>query len=136
MIDKQFVLRFFARFIARVANIDVEQTVGVQIHHDDPGAPEFCADHARLFRDIFKLKIAFVEVQLVLAHVGSKEHIGKAVVVHVADGHAAAVVEIAVTEDVEIFGILDFVNEGDAGFVGRDLFKKGIGGRFGGAANQ
>ena len=54
---------------------------------------------------------------MLLAHVGGEEDIGQAVVVDIADGYAAAVVEIAEEEAVVEFAVFDFVVEMDAGAI-------------------
>ncbi len=58
---------------------------------------------AGLFADVFKTKVAAVEVKPVGLHIAAKEKVGQAVVVHVADGYAAAVVKIA--EKVAVEGV-------------------------------
>jgi len=65
--------------------------------------------------DVFELEIPFIEVEFVLAHVGGEEDVGQAVVVDIADGYAAAIVEIAEEEAVLVFAVFDFVVEVDAG---------------------
>jgi len=102
--------------MSRVADIDVEPAVAVDIGHYDTGAPLlFTSRESCLFRYILELKIAFIEIELVGAHIGSEEDVGQAVVIDVSDGYAAAIVEIPVGENIEIGFILDVVGEPDAG---------------------
>ena len=63
------------------------------------------------------MKVAFIKIKLVGAHIGGEEDIGETVVVDVADGYAAAVVEIAEEEAVFQFVVDDLVIKVDAGVV-------------------
>ena len=63
------------------------------------------------------MEIAFVEVDLIIPHIGGEDDVGEAVVVQVADGNAAAVVEIAEEEAVFKFVVDDLVIEVDTGMV-------------------
>jgi hypothetical protein len=63
------------------------------------------------------VEVAFVEIELVFAHIGCEEDVCESVVVDVTDGHPAAVVEISEEEAVGEFPVYDLVVEFDAGIV-------------------
>jgi len=103
--------------MARVAYINIEPAIMVDIHEHDAGAP-----HAVLFKtgmggDVLEVEIAFIEIELVLAHIGCKEDVGEAIVVEIANGYAAAVVEVPEEEAVVQFLIHHFVVKVDAGVI-------------------
>jgi len=58
-------------------------------------------------------------------HVAGEEDIGQAVVVDIADGYSAAVVEIDIIEDVEGFAVEEGILEVDAGVVFVEPGKEG-----------
>jgi hypothetical protein len=66
----------------------------------------------------------FVEEELVSSHVCSKEHIRQAVIIYIADGNTAAVVEVPVSEDVKILAVPDIVSEVNPSII--QAGKKGI----------
>lgn len=104
-----------------VADIDVEPTVAVDVRHDDAGAPLlFGGGEPCLFRNVLKMPVAFVEIELIGPHIGGEEYVGEAVVVDVADGYAAAIVEVAIVDNVGGIGVDYFIDEIDAG-VGHPL---------------
>ena len=72
----------------------------VDVHHRDAGFQARIFGNRGAFRDVFKLEIALVQIEFVRPHIGREIQIGQAVVVHVADGHTAAVVEIAVVKNI------------------------------------
>jgi len=63
------------------------------------------------------MKVAPVEKDLVISHIGGEEDIGEAIVVEVADGYAASVVEVAEQEAVVELLVHNFIVEIDAGIV-------------------
>jgi hypothetical protein len=103
--------------MARVADVDIEPAVAVDVGHDGAGAPHAILAEAGFCGDIFEVEAAFVEIEFVLTHVGGEEDIGESVVVDVADGYAAAIVEVAEEEAVGEFAVDYFVVEIDAGIV-------------------
>ncbi|MEY3367557.1 MAG: hypothetical protein RI973_712 [Bacteroidota bacterium] len=98
------------------AEIDVQPAIAVDVHHGDAGGPFALGVDAGLPGGVFELKVAAVEVEPGLGHIGGKEDIGEAVVVHVADADAGAVVEVFEGEDVERLVFPQLVGEGNAGF--------------------
>ena len=120
VVDEEFVLAKGAVDVAGVADIDVEPAVGIYIGHGDTGAPDLCSGHTCFFGDVFKNKIAFVEIEFVLVLVGGEVNIRQAVIVDVADGYAATVVEVAVGKYVELLLVDNLVYKADSGYVGRE----------------
>src|SRR6185437_6707188 len=111
--------------VGRAADIDVEVAVAVDIDHGGAGAPALCSRDAAFFRDVFEGAVAFVEEQAIVDHVAGQEDIGQAVVVDIADGYSAAVVEIDIIEDVEGFAVEEGILEVDAGVVFVEPGKEG-----------
>ena len=98
-----------------MADVDVEFAVVVHIRERDPCGPAIALADARFLRDVAELEVTEVEVELRAVLVGCKHDLGQPVSGEVADRDAAAVVEIAVGEDVEIARLGEAVGEGDAG---------------------
>ena len=61
------------------------------------------------------MEMAFIEIELIVAHIGGQEDVGQSVVVDIADGYASAVVKIPVRKDVFLLVVHDRVGEVDAG---------------------
>jgi hypothetical protein len=97
-----------------VADIDIEPSIVIDIYEHDAGAPHAVLAEAGLVGDVFEVKVAFVEIELIRSHVGSEEDVGEAVVVDIPDGDAAAVVEVAKEEAVIELAILYIVLEVNA----------------------
>jgi len=96
----------------------------VDIHEHGAGAP-----HAVLFKtgmggDVLELEVAFVEIKLVLSHIGGEEDVGETIVVEIANGYAAAVVEVPEEEAVVQLLVHHFIIEVDAGII-HELEKAG-----------
>src|ERR1700722_2064248 len=112
--------------MAGIADIDVQPAVAVDVDHGDAGAPHAILAKAGFVGDVFKFEIPFVEIKLIGPHIGGEEDIGKAVVVDVADGYAAAVVKVAEEKTVIETSVLYGVLEPDAGAVGIQQGKHGL----------
>jgi len=123
VVDIELVLSVAVLHVAGVADIDIEPAVAVDIGHDGAGAPHAVLAEAGFCGDIFEVEAALVEIELVLAHIGGEEDIGEPVVVDIADGDAAAVVEVAEEEAVSELAVDHLVIEIDAGVVeeGKEL---------------
>src|SRR5207249_7824401 len=74
--------------------------------------------------DISETKLAFVEVKLRPALVGREDDLWQPIAGEVADRHAAAVIEIAVGEDVEVARLGQLIAECDAGLGGGQAREK------------
>ena len=71
----------------------------------------------RFIGDIFKFEISFIEEEFVVAHIAGEEDIGQTVVINIADGYAAAIVEIAKQKAVVQSAVFHVVLEVNAGAV-------------------
>jgi len=83
-----------------VADIDIEPAIVVDVHEHHACTPHAVLAEAGLVRDVFEVKVAFVEIKFIVRHVGGEEDVGEAVVVDIPDGDATAVVEIAEKEAI------------------------------------
>ena len=115
VVDVEFIFIADAFLITGITNINIQPTIGVEIGKHDAGAPFVSVQDTGFFRHVFKLPVAFVQIKFVGPHVGCEEYIRKAVVIDVANGHAAAVIEIPVAEDVEISCVMNGVSEINSG---------------------
>ena len=113
------------REIADGGHVDVDPPVPVDIGHRDAGLPALGIRHARLLGHVLEPVVPLVQVKPIGPPVRGEVEIGQAVVVHVADGHAAAVVVVQVVEDVErrVFG--EPVDKRDAGPLGWQQLEQG-----------
>ena len=100
IVDIELVLAVAIAHMPGVADIDVEPSVIVDIHEHYACAPHAVLSEAGLVGDVLELEIAFVEIKLIVRHVGGEEDVGEAVVVDIPDGDATAVVEIAEKEAI------------------------------------
>lgn len=115
IIDKQLIVAVFATGRAGFTGINIESAIAVYIGEGHAGGPDLPDAETGFFGDIFKFKIAAIEIKPVGSHVAAQENIGQAVVIYVADTDPAAVVEIAKEITVEGIGIGYVVAEVDAG---------------------
>ena len=65
----------------------------------------------------FKHKPTFIEVQLVRHKVSRKVNIRQAIVIHITNGYATAIVIVAVGQHIEMLRILYFVDKVNAGLL-------------------
>jgi len=100
--------------MARIADVDIEPAVVVDVHEHGAGAPHAVLCEAGMGGNVFEMKVAFIEIELIVTHIGCKEDVGEAIVIEIANGNAAAVVEIPKEEAVLQFLILHFIVKVDA----------------------
>ena len=117
VIDIEFIPSVAVAHVARVADVDIQPAVIVDIDEYDAGAPHAVLPESGFGGSILEVKISFVEIDLIIAHIGGEHDVGKAVVIQIADGYAAAVVKIAKEKAVFQFVVDYFVIEIDAGVV-------------------
>ena len=71
--------------IGNCTNINIQETIAVYIGHGHTAAPVRISGHAGFFGNVFKFKIAFVQVKFIMAFaVGRKINIRQAVVIDIA----------------------------------------------------
>ncbi len=102
VVDEDLVRAIELLVTSHSAHEDVEIAVAVDIGHGYACRPVSGACDAGPFRDVFKSKVALVQVQFVGCLVRSKVDIGEPVVVDVADSDATAIEKIQVFNDVEV----------------------------------
>ncbi len=117
VIDIEFIPSVAVAHVARVADVDIEPAVAIDVDHGNAGAPHAILAEACFVGDIFEMEVSLIQVELTRAHIGGEEDIGQAVVIDVADGYAAAVIEIAEKEAVLESSVLYIVFEPDAGAI-------------------
>ncbi len=115
LVDVQLVGAALAADIAGVAHVDVQQAVAVDVGEGDPGSPEPLTGHTGLPGHISKPVRAQVQVQPVVVQVRREEELRQPVAGEVAERDAAAVVVVAVGEDVQLGGVDQAVLEAHAG---------------------
>jgi hypothetical protein len=114
VVDEELVAtKASVEHVARVAYIDVEPSVGIQVDEYHAGAPLGFGAKAGFCRDVFEAKATLVAEEFVRPLVGGEEDLRKAIVVEVPSGDAPSVVEVAVLEDVERLGFGECVLELD-----------------------
>ena len=116
---------------AGVADVDVEQPVAVHVGEGDAGGPA-PAVQPGLGGDVAEAKLAFVQVQPGAALIRGEHDLGQAVAGQVAEGDAAAVVVVAVGEDVQVVRVSETILEADAAVArGEQGEQMAVGGRRG-----
>ena len=113
IIDEQFIAALLSFQVTRFAYIDIEVTIAIDIGHCNPGWPYIPGSKTGFFGNILKLEIAFVEIKSIGGLAAAKKDIGQSVVIDIADGHAAAVVEITEGIGINFFGITEIIGEMD-----------------------
>ena len=98
-------------FVPCITNINIQESITIHVCHYHARIPFIGLFDTRFFRNIFKLKIAFIQIQFIGSHVGSKENIGQTIVVNITNGNASAIIKITVIENVKFFSIYNFVIE-------------------------
>src|SRR5690606_39298857 len=110
----------FSTTFTGMAHNNIDETIAVHVCHSHACLPPGVAAYAGLRGDVFELKVSFVQVQHVGSHVGREIDIVEAVVVDVAHGNAAAIIEILVGKHIGGRRFLDDVLKGNSGLVGRE----------------
>ena len=130
LIDKKLISPFFSVFQKRVADVNIEPPVAVEVedvHARRPLAVVFL--NARRRRNVFKPEIAAIQIEFIVHLAAREKEVGPPVAVKIAHAHAAAVVNKLGRKNVERVVFLDFVVEINARFRGGELLKKGGRGR-------
>jgi hypothetical protein len=103
------------RHMSGVANIDVEPAVIIDVDECNAGAPHAILFQAGLCCDVFELEVAFVQIEFVIAHIGSEQYVGESIIIEIADGYAAAVVKVAEKKTIFRLVVDDAIVKIDAG---------------------
>jgi len=54
-----------------------------------------------IFRDVFKLHIAFIKIKTILLHVSRKKNVLQSIIVDIADGYTTTIIKIAIGVNIE-----------------------------------
>src|SRR6476469_3869892 len=100
-----------------VAYVHIQPAISIDVNHYRTCAPHRILPEACLVRNILKLKIALVQVQLVLSHIGSKQHIGQAIIVDVSQGHTSSIIKIAEIKTIVQLAIYHLIIEINASII-------------------
>jgi hypothetical protein len=101
--------------VTGIADVDIEPAVIVDIDENRAGTPHAILLEPRFGGDVFELEITFIEIEFIGAHVGRKEDVGETIVIDIADGDPAAVIEVPEKEAIVEALIDDLVIEVNAG---------------------
>src|SRR5437868_11095163 len=80
--------------MTRIANIDIEPAIIVDISHYGPCAPHAILPHTTGIGNVFKLPVAFVQEKFVLAHVACQEHITQSIIIDIPDRYSTSIVKV------------------------------------------
>ena len=96
---------------ARFTNINIGPAIAVNIGNTHPGRPDPLTRYPCLFRDIFKDKIALVDIKLIIYNVAAKIDIGQTIIVKISKSDTCSIVEIPVSIGIVLFSIFNLVNK-------------------------
>ena len=128
LVDVQLVGPEFALDFAGVADVEVEPAVAVHVGESDAGGPAL-AVQAGFRGDVAEAELPLVQVQPGAAEIRGEHDFGEPVAAHVPQRHPAAVVEVAVGEDVQLGGGGEAILEVDAGVAGGQQREQSASGR-------
>ena len=126
LVDVQFVAAVVTLDITGVADVDVEPAVRIDVGHRHAGTPGGLSRYAGPLGHVLELHVPPVEEEAVIYPVTAQVDVGQSVVVDVTQGHAAAVVEVAVGVDVEVLVEVERIGEVDPGDGGRQGLEAGL----------
>ena len=118
LVDVQLVGPALARHVSGVADVDVEESVTVDVGEGDPRRPEPLARDPRPLGHIREAEVTLVQVQPVCTEVRREQEFRQTVAGEVAQRHPAAVVVVAIGEDIQLASIGEAVLEADACIAG------------------
>jgi hypothetical protein len=101
--------------MARIAYINIQPSVVVDVHKYHTCTPHTVLHDSGTFCNVLKLEIAFVEIDLVVPHIGRKENIRQPVIVQIAHGHAAAIIKVSEKKTILQVTVNYFIIEINAG---------------------
>src|SRR5438105_14799007 len=95
VVDKEFIYSFKTLQFAGMTNIDIFPAVAINVYHGYPGFPgAWPACNSGFIGNILELHMALVQVKTVAAHIAGKINILQSIAVYIADGYAAAIVDV------------------------------------------
>ena len=96
------------------ANVNIQPTVVVDIHHGDPCVPVGVTHHTRSDSNVFKLEVALVQVKFIFPLVGREVNILQTIVVDVSNSKPATVIKIEIIEYTQLLSVGKLIGETDA----------------------
>ena len=89
-------------FTLHRTNINIQQPISVYISHGNTRAPVRITCHTGFFGNIFKFKISFIQVKLIVTFaVCSKINIRQSIIVDITNGNTATIVIIEVIQNAK-----------------------------------
>lgn len=98
---------------ARSADVNVKQSIAVDIDNTNASAPRSCAGEFCPFCYILKDETTFIQVKFIGNQVAREENIKQAIVVEVCQAYTASVVKVFESVSVYRFCIIKLVDEVD-----------------------
>src|ERR1017187_4640029 len=92
---------FIGRMIGNCTDIYIQIPVSIYICHGNACCPVIYSCNPCLISNIFKMHVAFIEIQFISSPVGSKENIRKAVIIDITYCHTAAIIIIQVIKNAQ-----------------------------------
>jgi len=94
-----------------ITNINIEPAIVIYVNKHNAGTPHTILNNSRRRRDILKFEIAFVEVDLIIPHIGSKKNVGKAIIVQVTYSNSSSIIKVPKKKTVFKFTVRNAVIE-------------------------
>ena len=126
IVDKKPIFTRQTLVVRDVRHVNIELAIAIHVRHRDARFPPLSVSNARLFGDVFKFEITFIQIQFIRSLIGRKINIGQIITINVAHRHATAIVEIEVLNDVPIIRFGQFIFKINARLRRSNLFKKQI----------
>jgi len=99
-VEEEFVGPVVALDIPGVADIYIQPPIAININHAHTGGPVMGSGHSGAPGHIPKPEITAIQEQLIGLLVGDEVHVRPAITVDISDRHTAAVIIVAIPEDV------------------------------------
>ena len=115
-IDEELLGPVLVATKSRIADIDIEQAIAIDIDHGGAGLPSVISSrHTRARRNIFEFEITLVDEELRGSLVTGNEYIRQSIVIQITHRHTVAIVIVLVGEHVVFRTFGDIVYELDTG---------------------
>ena len=96
------------------ANVNIQPTIVVDIHHGDPRVPVGIAHHTRSDSDVFELEVPLVQVEFIFPFVGREINVLQTIIVDVPNSNPATVIKIEIIEYTQLLRVGKLISETDA----------------------
>ncbi len=105
VIDKQLVVSSGNVGITGLTNVNVTESIAVNVGECDAGTPDAGARYPCLVCNVFELKISSIEIKFIVGLIAGEVHVQQTIVIDIANGYAGAIVKITICVRIESFGI-------------------------------